>query len=377
MSINHLNIEQATSSIEVVSPSVIDKLYELAQNPSLDSGSNVQGNLQVVHAYEDAVSYLLNKFPNLQINVTGGTYIRFADANVQSICATNWGDGTGITIAQAAAVSSIGNKFKNNTEITSFDEFKNFTGCHTLSSGAENLGGCTNLKSIDLSNITLLSGVDGYHRGGFENCTSLQNVILNQNLDAIGFMAFYNCKSLININIPNTVTKIYNGAFGGCSNLKTIGDIFNVINIYSGAFINCINLTKVDLSNVEYIEDNAFVNTGITNVVMPKVKTLSTGTDGYSWGCFKDCKQLLTCDFGEYVESIGWGLVLGCNKLLYVIIRTITPPTLAANAFDTGNACPIYVPDDSVESYKSATNWSAYASRIFSLTQFAIDFPNG
>ena len=372
----HLGIKQ-DNNIEVVTSTLIENLYQLCLSNSLDSISSLEGNLQTNHAYEDSVSYLTNKFPKLSINMTNGAYIRFKDPVVEQICATNWGDGTSITTLQAISVSSIRNKFKGNKDIISFNEFKYFTGCHTLSHGDESFGGCTNLKSIDLSNITLLSGVDGYHRGGFENCTSLQNVILNQNLDAIGFMAFYNCKSLININIPNTVTKIYNSAFDSCSNLKTIGDIFNVINIYRSAFINCINLTKVDLSNVEYIENNAFVNTGITNVVMPKVKTLSTGTDGYSWGCFKECKQLLTCDFGEYVESIGWGLVSGCNKLLYVIIRTITPPTLAANAFDTGNACPIYVPDDSVAAYKSATNWSTYASRIFSLTQFATDFPNG
>ena len=100
MSINHLNIEQATSSIEVVSSSVIDKLYELAQNPSLDVSSNIQGNLQVSRAYEDAVTFLTNKFSNLQINVTGGTYIRFSDSLVQSICATNWGDGNGVTSLQ-------------------------------------------------------------------------------------------------------------------------------------------------------------------------------------------------------------------------------------------------------------------------------------
>ena len=55
---------------------------------------------------------------------------------------------------------------------------------------------------------------------------------------------------------------------------------------------------------------------------------------------------------------------------------TATPPTLGANAFNN-TTCKIYVPDASVSAYKAATNWSTYASRIFSLTQFAIDFPNG
>ena len=53
----------------------------------------------------------------------------------------------------------------------------------------------------------------------------------------------------------------------------------------------------------------------------------------------------------------------------------VTPPSIESGAI--GNNYNIYVPDASVSAYKVATNWSAYASRIFSLTQFNIDFPNG
>ncbi|MFZ2756302.1 MAG: hypothetical protein WAY93_05495, partial [Atopobiaceae bacterium] len=67
----------------------------------------------------------------------------------------------------------------------------------------------------------------------------------------------------------------------------------------------------------------------------------------------------------------------GCTSLQYVVCNATTPPTITSNTFTSSNNCKIYVPDDSVASYKAATNWSTYASRIFSLTQFAIDFPNG
>ena len=139
----HLNLNQTTSSIEVVSSTIIDKLYELAQNPSLDANSTIQGNLQCTHAYEDAVTYLLNRFPSLQINVTGGTYIRFIDAAVQAICATNWGDGIGITTVQAMLVTSLNIKFQSNSTITHFDELNKFTNLTTLSNNSFNT--CTSL----------------------------------------------------------------------------------------------------------------------------------------------------------------------------------------------------------------------------------------
>ena len=52
----------------------------------------------------------------------------------------------------------------------------------------------------------------------------------------------------------------------------------------------------------------------------------------------------------------------------YVEIQAITPPTLASSsAFDNQNNAPIYVPDESVDDYKTATNWVSLANRIFSI----------
>lgn len=58
-----------------------------------------------------------------------------------------------------------------------------------------------------------------------------------------------------------------------------------------------------------------------------------------------------------------WGLVP------YIEMKGTTPPTLAsANAFGNQNNAPIYVPDDSVDDYKTATNWVDLANRIFPIS---------
>ena len=54
-------------------------------------------------------------------------YIVFVDPIVEQICATNWGDGTGIKPSQAAQVTSLGSNFKN-VSFTSFNELRYFTG---------------------------------------------------------------------------------------------------------------------------------------------------------------------------------------------------------------------------------------------------------
>jgi len=50
--------------------------------------------------------------------------------------------------------------------------------------------------------------------------------------------------------------------------------------------------------------------------------------------------------------------------LTSVTCEALTPPTLGSNAFNYTNNCPIYVPSQSVAAYKTAANWSTYASKI-------------
>ena len=69
-------------------------------------------------------------------------YIRFADSVVQQICATNWGNGVGITPEQASAATNFGDKFTGNTEITAFPEIEKFTGLEHLYQAFKN---CENL----------------------------------------------------------------------------------------------------------------------------------------------------------------------------------------------------------------------------------------
>jgi hypothetical protein len=57
-------------------------------------------------------------------------------------------------------------------------------------------------------------------------------------------------------------------------------------------------------------------------------------------------------------------LIRNTPNLAFIIVLSTTPFPLSSGALTNGNTCPIYVPDDAVDTYKTATNWSAYASRI-------------
>lgn len=74
------------------------------------------------------------------------------------------------------------------------------------------------------------------------------------------------------------------------------------------------------------------------------------------------------------VETIGDYAFNGCSSLESITINAVNPPYLNSFTdgqttylpFDDTNNCPIYVPKNSVDAYKAASNegWTRYASRI-------------
>lgn len=80
-------------------------------------------------------------------------FVHFDDPEVKRVCIENWdkdGDRK-LSIEEAAAVSFIGNVFKNNTKIKKFDELVYFKGSSLRGSMFE---GCTNLQFISVPYTT-------------------------------------------------------------------------------------------------------------------------------------------------------------------------------------------------------------------------------
>ena len=147
----------------------------------------------------------------------------------------------------------------------------------------------------------------------FNDYGLLTSAAIKSGVTSIGFRGFYNCKTLTSIEIPDSVTSIDSEAFNGCSILSSITIPNSVTSISNYAFNNCISLSSIEIPNsVTSISDRAFSN---------------------------------------------------CKSLSSITVNAATPPTLGKSVFN-GSTCPIYVPAESVDAYKSATNWSTYASRI-------------
>lgn len=387
----HIKIEQ-NSNVEVVDSNIIHKLAEEAQD--CDASSNMTGNLQTTNAYEDDVDFLTTKFPGLSINATQGLYLRIADPAVQNILATNFGDGIGITKAQAQSLQHFNSKFAGNTDIETFNELSKFTNITEINNN-NRFNSCTNLKSIDLSNITKISGSNGYERWNFENCSNLEDVGDTSNCAYFGQGAFDSCGKLTRgIDLTNA-THIGNNAFYNCANLTTIGSIQNIEHIGLMAFQGCYNIPSFNsliLPNLTgALESYTFAEcTQIINVL--DLGTIDTiGTAGQDWDPFFRCSNLETIVLPETVTTINYFL-RDAPKVRWVKMLCNTVPTVPLGYYEnfgeiwnpwhdrtgtyTGKTYPIYVKDSLYNDYLQDSFFSNIASRIKPLSQFATDFPN-
>lgn len=79
---------------------------------------------------------------------------------------------------------------------------------------------------------------------------------------------------------------------------------------------------------------------------------------------FYQCFALTSIAIPDSVTSIGASAFNGCYGMSEYHFKPTTPPTLAnSNAFSTiPSDCIIYVPQGSLNAYKTATNWSQYSS---------------
>ena len=156
-------------------------------------------------------------------------------------------------------------------------------------------------------------------------------------LTAIAGNSFQNCKELQEVSLP-LVTELTSHVFYGCSKL-TAFDLSRITKINDFTFYFC-GLTEVNGPLVTSIGYNAFYScTGLTYAKLPKVTSISSSAFSY------------------------------CNKLSSLIVGTELDEETAICTLEDTSTLPsgigaIYVPYNLVDKYKTATNWSKFASKI-------------
>lgn len=350
--------------------------------------------------------------------------IAFKDAMVKDICITHWdsnGDGE-LSYREAASVDSLGEYFLE-TSIESFDELRYFTGLSSIEDSA--FFWCDSLTSItipdsvtsigdyaftlctSLTSITIPDSVTSIGGNAFYNCTSLNKVTIGQGVTTIveytfkecdaltsitipdsvtliGIRAFYSCDSLKSVIIGNSLTTIEKEAFAFCNSLENISLPDSVTEICDSAFFDCNSLTNVTLGNgVKSIGDEAFYSCySLASITIPDSTTtlgeyafyechylenviIGDGITTIGQQTFYNCSWLTNLTIGKSVTTIGDRAFDYCGSLINVYCKPTTPPTSKYEIFSSNPSNrQIYVPEKSVDDYKSSPSWSEYAEYI-------------
>ena len=188
----------------------------------------------------------------------------------------------------------------------------------------------------EMTSIVIPEGISAIPSYAFSHC-ALTSVTIPIGVSSIGDYAFQNCSSLISVTLPEGLSSIGSYAFAGCSSLTSVTFPEGLSSIGSYAFAGCSSLTSV---------------------------TFPEGLSSIGDAAFHNCSSLTSVTLPHGLSSIGIHAFLECSGLTSITVKATSVPAGGSAMFGGGSNCPIYVPEESVEAYKSAQYWSDYADRI-------------
>ena len=166
-------------------------------------------------------------------------------------------------------------------------DFSNETEKIVIGEGITHIGGSA-FECFSVTSVLIPDSVTSIGEGVFDGCGKLKSIRLPDKLKKVGSI-FAGCTNLNNVILPNGVKSIGKWMFTDCNNLSRVTLPTKLKTFPEGTFRNCSKLKSVTIpTNVTIIGPNAFENSGIRSIVIPKnVTTLKNDI-------FIDCKSLTT-----------------------------------------------------------------------------------
>ena len=210
-----------------------------------------------------------------------------------------------------------------------------------------------------LSYVTIPSTVTSISQYSFGYCYALASITIPNSATSIGNNVFYNCYRLLSVSVPYTLTGFGVSAFYYCYSLASVTIPSSATAIASSVFYYCYGLTSVIIpGGVTSIGNQAFYGCyNITSVIIP------SGVTSIGNQAFYACYGIASVTIPSTVTSIGDNAFSNCAGVAEYHIKPTTPPTLGTTVFNSiVSDCVIFVPSAKLNDYKTAENWSAYAS---------------
>lgn len=178
---------------------------------------------------------------------------------------------------------------------------------------------------------------------------TISGEFVDDKVTALKTAVFQNCVNLTYISLPNCVEAANGSTFNGCEKVQTLDlpKLASLTGTASRVFYGMKKLKEINLPELVTAPNMSLTFsqcTDVERILLPKLGGTSLTQTFYN------CYRLHT-------------LVLG-GSTLNTLANTNAFTNVGTNAEYAPNGISIYVPDDMVNTYKTATNWTAYADKI-------------
>ena len=275
------------------------------------------------------------------------------------------------TTTENESVQIFGDSAKVSYMIVDWEKVANPSKTHTFSTP-----GTHEIKLYSTSNnglfygtnpnsLKLPSGIDVIETDMLGSVRSLsnENIVLPASVKYIEEQFAWSGK-FNDVYVPN-VYDIANNAFRGCDANRFSGPLsvqgrFLVFGNQLKGMTNSVSGHVVLPDNVEYVLDDVLNMDDVTSIDFNNVREIGTYVSCSTYN------NPTSITLGKNITYIGKYLLKNSNKCNALYCKATTPPTLSGT-FSTKlpSSFKIYVPIDSVNAYKNATNWSTYANKIY------------
>lgn len=227
--------------------------------------------------------------------------------------------------------------------------------------------------------------------GGSPTPTQEKNVEITENgdVEVVPDEGYALSKVMVNVNVPipegsdpkalldaslnNTLTDIDSNvtsvvayACRGLSKLKTV-NLPNATSIGTYAFYYCTAMTSFNAPKVKTLGTYALYNSAIKSANFP----LATSVPSQ---CFYSCNSLTKADFGVASSIAASAFAYAGVSVLILRIEseicTLTNKNALTDTPIADGTGYVYVPSALLDTYKAATNWSAFANQFRAIEDY-------
>jgi hypothetical protein len=291
--------------------------------------------------------------------------------------------------------------FENCRSITSVTIPKSLT-----SMGSYAFTDCVSLNAVYLSDLSAWCNLDFPNYSGnpitnaknlYLNNQLIEDLVIPDDVSVIKACAFYNLSaksvttnnvvtiygdafrgsSMETLNLSDSLEKVEGISFGFCPNLKTVNFGKGIKKIDGWTFEGSSKVTKVNVDSIEhwlninfstqistptYYSHSLYINNILLeNLIVPE------GFTEIKPNAFFNCTTIKKITLPETLSFIGKYAFYLTSAI--IICKALVPPELY-DANSLGTPSIIYVPDLSVNAYKTASGWSSHASKIRPLSEY-------